>query len=359
MGCSYSRGLKTPTNAVPSDQFEFALRGLARRSPQDSDSGEDKDDELPYAHLHKDELPGGGFDVEEDNDSVACVLKKRVHDDYKRRQKEYRRAKREREKNQSSSSSGVIDRIAGGHGLSPRDISGTIDDSDDVHMPQEIEDRRLALELVEEFQLDDLQEITDAQRISPDPILDSEKRSTVQQRLFSVFDREESKNRQRQRLNRFKKNEREDMSRANMIGIRVPGLAIANLETTQSPTSSSNGNSPRSKRSSSRSPTNNVVEVNQKALLEITNMGFDESLCRKALARCRNNKALAIEYVMSKLAKGGQLMADSLPPSQHLEEIGSGEGTYTLSPPSHIMGQVSLVRTKSRVNFDDNVTEYS
>ena len=78
MGCSYSRGLKTPTNAVPSDQFEFALRGLARRSPRDSDSGEDKDDELPYAHLHKDELPGGGFDVEEDNDSVACVLKKRV-----------------------------------------------------------------------------------------------------------------------------------------------------------------------------------------------------------------------------------------------------------------------------------------
>ena len=64
--------------------------------------------------------------------------------------------------------------------------------------------------------------------------------------------------------NRFKKNEREDMSRANKIGIRVPGLAIANLETTQSPTSSSNGNSPRSKRSSSRSPTNNVVEVNQK-----------------------------------------------------------------------------------------------
>ena len=53
---------------------------------------------------------------------------------------------------------------------------------------------------------------------SLDPILDSEKRSTVQQRLFSVFDREESKNRQRQRLNRFKKNEREDMSRANMIG---------------------------------------------------------------------------------------------------------------------------------------------
>ena len=371
MGCSYSRGTKTPRDPVSADQLEYALGGFTRRR-LDYDIDDD-DVSLPYAHLHKDELPGGGFDVEEDDDSAACVLKRRVQEDYKKRQKEFRRAMREEAKKNGNTADDK-DRVTGGLGLSSifNNTLGSVNrpgGDGDTRSRQEMADRQFAEELDEQFQLDDLQEITDARRNYQVPEGDSERKNIVQDRLFSVFDREESKYRQRSRLDKFKKNQKEELERRNMIGIRAPGLAIANLETTatsSSPTSSSGkGFSPRSRRNSgssdrSSSVGDSNVKIDKKALQEMINMGFDEAICKKGLIRCKNDKTLAVEYIMSKLAKDGQLMADISPLTKTRKSY-DGDRERTSLPPNCIAGEVSWLRPRSasRVNFDDNVTEYS
>ena len=69
---------------------------------------------------------------------------------------------------------------------------------------------------------------------------------------------------------------------------------------------------------------------------------------KKGLVRSKNNKTLAIEYVISKLEKGGQLIMTNI---------------NEPSPPTMVIGEVTVVRPRSpggrSVNFDDNITEYS
>ena len=161
--------------------------------------------------------------------------------------------------------------------------------------------RRFAADLQEEFELDDIQEVTDTMRedvmrvpYEPD---ESGRRALVQSELFSVFDSEASRNRSRIRADRYKENERVEIDRRNMVNMRAPGLAVAIATSSISPTRSNSnhfdgeygGNTRRSRFSSA------LVE-------ELMAMGFDEELCKKSLTRTKNNKALAIEYLLSRSA---------------------------------------------------------
>lgn len=166
--------------------------------------------------------------------------------------------------------------------------------------------RLFAANLLEEFELDDLQEVTDAMRAKhagggndPD---ETGRRAQVQSELFSVFDTEESKNRAKIRKERYKENERADANRRHMIGIRAPGLAVATTATVAAPLM---GGRVRERVSGGNAGGSREVspQISTTLLKELTGMGFDEDLSRKGLVRAKNDKALAIDYILSRSSK--------------------------------------------------------